>query len=117
MHAVNLIIIWIDDNELPLTLDLPLSRLMASILDCEACQLQPDDLHLDLTQGKVVDLRKEQALLRDVHYLNRMCSGIFLFSSSFSSCFLPCIWCSCGGVCELSLSLSLSLSLLSLIHI
>ncbi|KAK7094223.1 hypothetical protein V1264_007873 [Littorina saxatilis] len=45
-------------------------QILGSMLDCEACQVQPDDLHPDFTQGKVVDLRKEQCLLRDICYLN-----------------------------------------------
>ncbi|KAL8564447.1 hypothetical protein ACOMHN_017589 [Nucella lapillus] len=45
-------------------------QLLGSVLDCEACQGHPDDLHVDPLAAKVVDLRKEQALLRDIHYLN-----------------------------------------------
>ena len=46
-------------------------RLVESILDCEACQVQPNDLDPEMTLGHVVDLRREQALLRNIQYLSR----------------------------------------------
>nr|KAG5692793.1 hypothetical protein BaRGS_002923 [Batillaria attramentaria] len=51
-------------------------RLINSHVDCEACGAVRDDLELDMNtvtatcSGRIVDLRRQQAMLRDIHYLN-----------------------------------------------